>query len=78
VNPNDLICHLEEPSVALRILGSPTEGNLSLTGILRMLFDSEGDVAGSNAAAEDELLDEEPNENGYSASHPTKKLSAIA
>lgn len=77
VDPNSLICHLEEPSDALRILGSPTEGNLSLTGILRMLFDSEGDVAGSNAAAEDEQLDEEPNENGYSTSRPTKKPVAV-
>ncbi len=77
VDPNDLICHLEEPSDALRILGSPTEGNLSLTGILRLLFDSEGDVAGSNAAAEDEQLDEEPNENGDFTSHLTKKPVAV-
>lgn len=77
VDPNDLICHLEEPSDAPRILGSPTEGNLSLTGILRMLFDSEGDVAGSDAAAEDEQLDEEPNENGYSTSPPTKERVAV-
>jgi hypothetical protein len=75
VDPNDLICHLDEPRDAAQIqsIGSPTAGHFSLTGILRVLFDSEGDVVGAIAAAEDEQLDEEPNENELSASPSTMK-----
>jgi hypothetical protein len=63
VNPNDLICHLQEPTDTPNKLGSGAAGNLSLTGILRMLFDAEGGAVGSNSAAEDGQLDEDPNQD---------------
>jgi hypothetical protein len=58
VNPNDLICHLGEPQDSLQQLGSSSQGSLSLTGILRLLFDAEGDVGGPGAAARDDHIDE--------------------
>lgn len=57
VNPNDLICHLEEPQDSLQHFGSNRPGTLSLTGILRLLFDTDADE-GRTAAAQDEQLDE--------------------
>lgn len=48
VNPNDLICHLEEPPDSLGRSGSGASSSLSLSGILRMLFDAEGDAPGVN------------------------------
>jgi len=58
VNPHDLICHLEESLVSLPHLGSPHAGSLSLTGILRLLFEAEADDNTGSAAAQDEQLDE--------------------
>jgi hypothetical protein len=58
VNPADLIVHLEESHDGLPNFGSAGPGTLSLTGILRLLFDAEAeDVAGS-AAKKDEEIDE--------------------
>ncbi len=57
VNPHDLICHLDESPVKLPNFGSPNSANLSLTGILCLLFEAETDAAGS-IAAQDEQLDE--------------------
>lgn len=58
VNPHDLICHLEESLVSLPHFGSPHDGSLSLTGILRLLFEAETDDRTDSAAAQDEQLDE--------------------
>lgn len=60
VNPNDLIVHLEESDEALPHLGSARPGSLSLTGILRVLFEAETEDARApaDAAAEDEDIDE--------------------
>src|SRR5690606_4463285 len=58
VNPHDLICHLEELPVSLPHFGSPHAGSLSLTGILRLLFEAEADDNTGSAAAQDEQLDE--------------------
>ena len=74
VNPNDLIVHLEESHEALPHLGSAQPGSLSLTGILRLLFESQTEDAPTPAAAEDEEIDEgqipegpgKPRQNGKS------------
>lgn len=58
VNPHDLIFYLEELPRPLPIIGSVSAGNLSLTGILQVLFGSEGDEDASPSAAIDEQLDE--------------------
>lgn len=58
VNPNDLIVHLEESHDSLPHLGSARPGSLSLTGILRLLFEAETDDGSKPAAAEDEDIDE--------------------
>lgn len=58
VNPNDLIVHLEESHDSLPILGSARPGSLSLSGILRLLFEAETDDGSKPAAAEDEDIDE--------------------
>lgn len=58
VNPHDLICHLEESPVLLPHFGSPHAGSLSLTGILRLLFEAETYDNTGSAAAQDEQLDE--------------------
>ncbi len=67
VNPNDLIVHLEESQEALPHLGSARPGSLSLTGILRLLFESETENARTPAAAGDEDIDE-----GQMPEGPTK------
>lgn len=66
VNPNDLIVHLEDQQESLPHFSSPQPGNLSLTGILQLLFDAEADEGAGSAAAQDEQLDEEqlPDEGG--------------
>jgi len=58
VNPNDLIVHLEESHHSLPHLGSARPGSLSLTGILRLLFEAETDDGSKPAAAGDENIDE--------------------
>ena len=67
VNPNDLIVHLEESHEALPHLGSARPGSLSLTGILRLLFEAETEDARTPAAAGDEDIDE-----GQMPEGPTK------
>jgi hypothetical protein len=67
VNPNDLIVHLEESHEALTYLGTARPGSLSLTGILRLLFESEIGEGHTSAAAEDEEIDE-----GQIQKEPTK------
>lgn len=66
VNPNDLVCHLDDGPDSMPLLGEVRPGTLSISGILRMLFDAEGDGPGADVAAEDEQLDEgmNPPENG--------------
>ncbi len=58
VNPDDLIVHLEESPAALPHLGSARPGSLSLTGILRLLFEAETEDVRTPAAAGDEDIDE--------------------
>lgn len=58
VNPNDLVCHLEAGPDAMPNLADARSGTLSITGILRMLFDAEGDGPGAAVAVEDEQLEE--------------------
>lgn len=67
VNPNDLIVHLEESNDALTHLGSARPESLSLTGILRLLFQADTDEGGIAAATEDEDIDE-----GQMPEGPTK------
>lgn len=58
VNPDDLIVHLDESRGRLPHLASVQLGSLSLTGILRLLFEAETDEGRTPAAAEDEDIDE--------------------
>jgi hypothetical protein len=58
VNPNDLIVHLGESHEALPHFGSSRPGSLSLTGILRLLFEVEAEYRTTPAAVEDENIDE--------------------
>ncbi|MBS0454440.1 MAG: hypothetical protein JSS14_24350 [Proteobacteria bacterium] len=58
VNPTDLLVHLGESSEGLPSLADAQPGSLSLTGILRLLFESESDEGQRPAAAGDEEIDE--------------------
>lgn len=59
VNPADLIVHLEEHHVSLPNFGSTASGaSLSLTGILRLLFEWEVEDGAASAATQDEEFDE--------------------
>lgn len=58
VNPNDLLVHLDESLEGLPHLASAQPGSLSLTGILRLLFEDETDEGRTPAAAGDEDIDE--------------------
>jgi len=58
VNPNDLLVHLDESREGLPHLASAQPGTLSLTGILRLLFEAETDEGRTPAAAGDEDIDE--------------------
>lgn len=58
VNPDDLIVHLDESREVLPHLASAQSGTLSLTGILRLLFEAEADEGRAPAAAGDEDIDE--------------------
>lgn len=58
VNPNDLLVHLDELHEGLPHLAAAQPGSLSLTGILRLLFEAETDEGRTPAAAGDEDIDE--------------------
>lgn len=58
VNPNDLLVHLDESHEGVPHLASAQPGSLSLTGILRLLFEDETDEDRTPAAAGDEDVDE--------------------
>lgn len=59
VNPADLIVHLEEHHEGLPNFGSTGPGaSLSLTGILRLLFDGEAQESAGSVATKDEEIDE--------------------
>ena len=58
VNPNDLVVHLDASDGALPHFASAGPGSLSLTGILRLLFEAETDEGRAPAAAGDEDIDE--------------------
>jgi hypothetical protein len=73
VDPHDLICHLEEAPDSLPRFGSPRSGSLSLTGILRLLFDAEADDPTTAVASHDEQIDEgQLSEDGESHEPTTK------
>ncbi len=76
VNPTDLACHLDDGPDSMPLLGEARPGTLSISGILRMLFDAEGDGRGADVAAEDEQIDEgmNPPENGTKG---TKSKEAV-
>jgi hypothetical protein len=63
VDPVALIRNLEDAPDAITASGNRTTSNLSLTGILRLLFDAERTVLGNEAAADDDKLDEGPASN---------------
>lgn len=74
VNPADLIVHLEASNDGLPNFGAAGSGTLSLTGILRLLFDAEAeDVAGSVAKKDEEIDEGQLPEDGKDA---PKKNSA--
>lgn len=76
VNPADLIVHLEASNDGLPNFGSAGPGTLSLTGILRLLFDAEAeDVAGSAAKKDEEIDEGQSPEDGKDT---PKKISAKA
>lgn len=58
VNPQDLICHLEESANSPPFMSSHGGVNLSLTGILRLLFEAETNESSRSEAAIDEYIDE--------------------
>jgi hypothetical protein len=58
VNPNDLVLHLEEHHDSFRHFGSSHAETLSITGILRLLFESEDEPRPSDFAKDDEKIDE--------------------
>ena len=58
INPQDLVLHLEEHHESLRHLGSSHTETLSITGILRLLFESEDEPRPEDVARDDEDLDE--------------------
>lgn len=72
VNPNDLVCHLDDASDAIPLLGEARTSTLSISGILRMLFDAEGDGPDADVTAEDEQLGK-----GMSAPESGKKGGKI-
>ena len=53
VNPTDLVAHLDASDGALPHFASAGPGSLSLTGILRLLFEAETDEGRVPAAAGD-------------------------
>jgi hypothetical protein len=52
VNPNDLVCHLDKGLDSIPLLDEARDGTLSFSGILRMLFESDGDQLGADADGE--------------------------
>ena len=58
VNPNELIVPLGDSRGELPHLAAVQAGSLSLTGVLRLLFEAETDESRGSAAADDETLDE--------------------
>lgn len=62
VDPTDLVCHLDEDPDNIPSLGDAYPRSLSISGILRMLFDAEVDGPGVAVSTEDEQLDEDMTE----------------
>jgi len=77
VNPADLIVQLEVSHDGVPNLGSAGPVSLSLTGILRLLFDAEADDITVSAAAKDEEIDEgqlPQDGQGASKKNPSKEM----
>ena len=75
VDPASLVRNLQEAAESHVILGGAAAGNLSLTGILRLLFDAERGGIDINVAADDEKLDEGQPVSPASPQEPQKKAS---
>lgn len=58
INPQDLVLHLEEHHDSLYQLGSSHAEKLPITGILRLLFESEDEPRPADIAKDDEAIDE--------------------
>lgn len=70
VDPNNLVCHLEEvPGTPFGVAESRA-GTLSISGILRMLFDLEGDAADQRDPRGVEVEDD-ASEGSVPSGHPT-------
>ena len=80
VNPADLIVHLEEHHEGLPNFGSAGPGtSLSLTGILRLLFDGEAEESAGSVAIKDEEIDEgQLPDDGKSTSKKVSEKTAAA
>ena len=77
VNPHDLIVHLDEWQEGLISLTSSQSGALSLTGILRLLFETEMDEERTPAAVGDEDIDEgQMSDTQSPAKHTLQKTQA--
>jgi HKD family nuclease len=74
VDPSSLVRHLEEATEPHAMLDTAAAGsNLSLSGILRLLFDAERQAPDNNVAADDEKLDEGQPLNPTPTQEPKKK-----
>jgi hypothetical protein len=78
VNPQDLVLHLEERHESLRHLGSSHAETLSISGILRLLFESEDDQRPEDVAKDDEMIDEGQFPNESQKPEITKKATKDA
>jgi len=74
VDPASLVRSLAQAAEPHAMLGGAA-GNLSLSGILRLLFDAERAAIDNNAAADDEKLDEGQAVPPTSTQEPKKKTS---
>ncbi len=58
IRPQDLVLHLEDRHDPLRRLATSQSESLSITGILRLLFDADEDHCASPIVGDDEKIDE--------------------
>lgn len=64
VDPRDLVCHLEESSLEVPSLADDRPSMPSITGILRLLFDAEGDGSATVLAKDGDDPDDGNDEAG--------------
>jgi hypothetical protein len=78
IKPQDLVLHLEEHHDSFRHLGSSHAETLSITGILRLLFESEDEQRPADIAKDDETIDEGQIPNVGQKSEIKKKVTKDA